>query len=242
MAEKTKVSRRDFLMSGVKTSAQLAAITGTGLVGRPGRILGANDRVRVAVCGIRSWGFEHVKAFSKLDNVEIAAVCDVDENVLKQRLDDMAKMGLPAPKTYIEVRKLLEDKSMDAISIATPNHWHSLMAIWSCQAGKDVFVEKPCSHNFWEGAQLVKAAQKYDRIVQHGTESRSAAGVIEGIRRIREGLLGELYMSRGLCFKGRDTIGQAAVEPVPPGVHYDLWTAPAPLTPLTPDRFHYNWH
>jgi predicted dehydrogenase len=242
MAEKTKVSRRDFLMTGVKTSAQLAAIAGTGLIGRPGRILGASDRVRVAVCGIRSWGFEHVKAYSKLANVEIAAVCDVDENVLKQRLDDMAKMGLPAPKTYIEFRKLLEDKSIDAISIATPNHWHSLMAIWSCQAGKDVFVEKPCSHSLWEGAQLVKAAQKYDRIVQHGTESRSAAGIIEGIRRIREGLLGELYMSRGLCFKWRDTIGHAAVEPVPPGVHYDLWTGPAPLKPFTRNRFHYNWH
>ena len=116
------------------------------------------------------------------------------------------------------------------------------MAIWACQAGKDVYVEKPCSHNFWEAQQLVKAAQKYHRIVQHGTRCRSATAIREGIRKVREGLIGEPYMARGLCYKWRNTIGKAPVSSVPPGVDYDLWTGPAPKRPFTKNRFHYNWH
>jgi predicted dehydrogenase len=116
------------------------------------------------------------------------------------------------------------------------------MAIWACQAGKDVYVEKPCSHNLWEGGQLVAASQRYDRIVQHGTQIRSASAVREGIQKLRNGLLGEVYMARGLCFKWRDTIGRAPVQPVPGGVDYDLWTGPAPLHDFTRNRFHYNWH
>jgi predicted dehydrogenase len=184
----------------------------------------------------------HVRNYSKLHNVQIAALCDVDENVIRKRLDEMAKRGMPKPTTFIDVRKLLDDKSIDAISIATPNHWHSLMAIWACQAGKDVYVEKPCSHNLWEGKQLVAASQRYDRIVQHGTQIRSASAVREGIQQLRNGLLGEVYMARGLCFKWRDTIGRKSVQPVPEGVHYDLWTGPAPLHDFTLNRFHYNWH
>jgi predicted dehydrogenase len=154
----------------------------------------------------------------------------------------MEKNGIPRPATFVDVRKLLDDKSIDAISIATPNHWHSLMAIWACQAGKDAYVEKPCSHNLWEGRQLVRASQRYHRIVQHGTQIRSASAVREGIQKLHDGLIGEVYMARGLCFKWRNTIGRAAVEPVPQGVHYDLWTGPAPLHDFTQNRFHYNWH
>ena len=139
----------------------------------------------------------------------------------------------PSPQVYKDIRKLLEDKSIDAISIATPNHWHSLMGIWACQAGKDAYVEKPCSHCWWEGHQLVAAARKYDRIVMHGTQGRSAEGYIEGVRKLREGVIGDVYLSRGLCYKWRDTIGMAKVEPVPDGVDYDLWTGPAPLKPFT---------
>ena len=139
--------RRDFL----KTGAGVAAL---GLA-QTGRVLGANDRVRLAICGLRGRGNDHLKGFSKVPGVEIAAVCDIDENVLAGRLADIEKMGLPKPTTYGDVRKLLEDKSIDAISVATPNHWHSLMGIWACQAGKDAYVEKPISHNVWEGRQLV---------------------------------------------------------------------------------------
>ncbi len=225
-----------------KAGAGLAIPAGITFITRPDRVFGANDRVRVGVCGIRGQGFTHVEEYSQLVNAEVAAVCDVDENIIAGRLSDMDKMALQRPKTYIDARKLMEDKSIDAISIATPNHWHSLLAIWGCQAGKDVYVEKPCSHNWWDGHQLVKAAEKYNRIVQHGTNSRSDPAIIEGIQQMRDGLIGEVYLARGLCFNWRNTIGHTPVEPVPAGVHYDLWTGPAPQHEFTRNHFHYNWH
>jgi predicted dehydrogenase len=242
MPLQSDVKRRDFLRKSVKTTAGLVAFRGVTFFTQPERVFGANDRVRVAVCGLHGRGKEHVAGFSPLPNVEIAAFCDVDENVLKQQLAAREKQGQSRPQTFTDIRKLLEDKSIDAISIATPNHWHSLMAIWACQAGKDVYVEKPCSHNFWEGRQLVRAAQKYNRMVQHGTQIRSSPAVREGMRKLHEGLIGDVYLARGLCFKWRDTIGRKPVEPVPASIHYDLWTGPAPLKPFTQNRFHYNWH
>jgi predicted dehydrogenase len=231
-------SRRDFLKATAKTTAGLGALSGITFLPRPERIFGANDRVRIAICGLHGRGKDHIDAFSHVSGVEIAALCDVDENVLRKRLGEVGGK----PQSCVDVRKLLEDKSIDAISIATPNHWHSLMAIWACQAGKDVYVEKPCSHNFWEGRQLVGAAEKYQRIVQHGTQIRSAPAIQEAVKGLGEGVIGDVYLARGLCFKWRDTIGHAPQEPVPPGVHYDLWTGPAPLKPFTRNRFHYNWH
>src|SRR5689334_18842320 len=167
--------RRNF----VKTGAGIAAL---GLA-QSGRVMGANDRVRIAVCGLRGRGNDHLKGFSKVPGVEIAAVCDIDENIIAGRLKDIAKMGLPQPKTYGDVRKLLEDKSIDAISVATPNHWHSLMGIWACQAGKDAYVEKPCSHNWWEGKQLVAAVNRYNRIMQMGMQSRSSPALQEAVQK-----------------------------------------------------------
>ena len=239
--QQSEIKRRDFLRTSIQTTAGLATLQGVTFLTQRERIFGANDRVRVAVCGLHGRGKDHLEGFSRLSNVEIAALCDVDESVLAKRLAGLS--ARPAkPQTFVDVRKLLEDKSIDAISIATPNHWHSLMAIWACQAGKDVYVEKPCSHNFWEGRQLVQAAQKYNRMVQHGTQARSSPALIEGMRKLQEGLIGEIYLARGLCFKWRDTIGRKPQEPVPAGVHYDLWTGPAPLRPFTQNRFHYNWH
>jgi predicted dehydrogenase len=233
------LNRRDFI-SG--SAVSVAALRAASLVAVPERVMGANDRVRVAICGIHGRGNDHLENYSKIPNVQIAALCDVDESVLNMRLSQMEKMGLPKPVTYTDVRKLLEDKSIDAVSIATPNHWHTLMAIWACQAGKDVYVEKPCSHNLWEGQQLVKASQRYNRIVQHGSQIRSATAIREMVLKMKEGLIGETYLARGLCYKWRDTIGRAAVEPVPSGVDYDLWTGPAPVHAFTKNRFHYNWH
>ena len=238
MSKESEVTRRDFL----KTTTGAAALGGISFLAHPQRVFGANDRVRVAVCGVHGRGMDHVEGFSKLPNVEVAAICDVDENVLRERLARIEKMGIPKPATFVDVRKLLEDKTLDAISIATPNHWHSLMGIWACQAGKDVYVEKPCSHNLWEGRQFVRAAQRYNRIVQHGTQIRSAPAVREGIQKIHDGFLGDVYLARGLCFKWRNTIGHTPVSPVPAGVHYDLWSGPAPLDPFTKNHFHYNWH
>ena len=242
MNNDSAVTRRDFLKTSAKTGAGLAALGGITFISQPQRVFGANDRVQVAIIGLNGRGGDHIKGFSRLMNAQIAALCDVDPRVLDKRLAQMDKQGLPKPKTYADIRKLLDDKSIDAISIATPNHWHSLMAIWGCQAGKDAYVEKPCSHNWWEGKQLVEAAAKYNRIVQHGTQSRSGKGVIEGITQINDGLIGEVYLARGLCYKWRDTIGRASEEPVPSGVNYDLWTGPAPMKPFTRNRFHYNWH
>jgi predicted dehydrogenase len=242
MSKPTEINRREFLKSSAKTSTGLAALSGITWITDSKKVWGANDRVQVAVIGLHGQGFSHVHQYSKIPTAAIAAVCDVDENVMGERVRTMETMSLPKPKTYVDIRKLLEDKDIDAISIATPNHWHSLMALWGCQAGKDVYVEKPCSHNWWEGRQLVHAANKYNRIVQHGTNSRSGEAVREGIQKMRDGLIGEVYLSRGLCYKWRNTIGRAKEESVPSGVHYDLWTGPAPLKPFTRNRFHYNWH
>lgn len=241
MSENQKLTRRDFLKTGATASAGLA-LGVPGLPLRPERVLGANDRVRVAVCGLHGRGMDHVRSYSKLKNVEIAAVCDIDENLMRERVARMERMGIPKPQTCVDVRQLLEDKSIDAVSVATPDHWHTLIGIWACQAGKDAYIEKPCCHNIWEGKQLVRAAERYHRIIQHGTQIRSATAIQEGVKKLHDGMLGELYMARGLCYKWRDTIGHAPVEPVPAGVHYDLWTGPAPWHAFTRNRFMYNWH
>lgn len=216
-----------------------AALAGSALTPK---VFGANDRVRVGIVGVRGQGNSHIGAYSKMDNVEIAAICDIDESVLDKRLGEVEKMSGKKPDRYTDIRKLLEDKNIDAISIATPNHSHTLQTIWSLQAGKNVYVEKPCSHNIFESKQIVAAARKYDKIVQHGVNARSNGGPMEAVAKMREGLIGDVYMARGLCFKRRDTIGRTPVEPVPAGVHYDLWLGPAPKTPFTRNRFHYNWH
>jgi predicted dehydrogenase len=217
-------------------SSAAAGLAGRALIASP------NDTVRVACVGVRSQGREHLRHYGKMQNVEIAAICDVDESVLNSRLADVEAMGRKRPTPYKDLRKLLEDKSIDAVSIATPNHSHTLQTIWACQAGKHVYVEKPCSHDMFEARQIVAAAKKYDKLVQHGTNSRSSGSARDAVRRMKEGLLGDVYMARGLCFKARNTIGRKRVEPVPAGVDYDQWLGPAPLHEFTPNRFHYNWH
>jgi predicted dehydrogenase len=201
-----------------------------------------NDTVRVACVGVRGQGRAHLNQYSQMKNVEIAAICDIDESILNSRLDMVEKKTGKKPASYWEIRKLLEDKSIDAISIATPNHSHTLQTIWSLQAGKHVYCEKPCSHDVFESKQIVAATKKYGKIVQHGTNSRSGVAIRDAIQKMNEGLIGDVYHARGLCFKWRDTIGRAPVEPVPAGVHYDQWLGPAPKHEFTKNRFHYNWH
>lgn len=208
---------------------------------RASALASANDTIRVACVGVRGQGREHLHRYGKMQNVEIAAICDIDQSVLNARLTEVEKMGRKRPASYTDLRKLLEDNSIDAISIATPNHNHTMQTIWACQAGKHVYVEKPCSHDMFEARQIVAAANKYKRLVQHGTNSRSG-GARAAVRHLREGLIGDVYMARGLCFKWRDTIGRKPAEPVPAGVDYDLWLGPAPKHDFTRNRFHYNWH
>ncbi|HZI31584.1 MAG TPA: Gfo/Idh/MocA family oxidoreductase [Candidatus Binatia bacterium] len=242
-SQKPEVSRRDFLKTGAKAGAAgLTAFSGITFITKPERVFGANDRVNLAVCGVRGRGMDHIRSFGRLPNATLAALCDVDENILDERLAYVEKMGKPRPKRFIDCRKVMEDKSIDAVSVATPDHWHSLIGIYACQAGKDVYVEKPVSHSLFDGRQLVKAAEKYDRVVQMGAQSRSNEAIREAIKHLNDGLIGDVYLARGLCYKWRDTIGRTPVSAVPAGVHYDLWLGPAPDMPFTKNRFHYNWH
>src|SRR5213592_3405577 len=195
MSSESDVTRRDFLKTAARTTASASAIGGITFLTRPERVFGANDRVRVAVCGLKSRGKDHVDAFSRVPNVEIAALCDVDDTVLNMRRSELGGSA----RTFTDVRRLLDDQSLDAISIAAPNHWHALMAIWACQAGKDVYVEKPCSHNTFEGRQLVRAVKKYNRICQHGSQSRSNPAMLEAIHHLSDGTIGDVYMARALC-------------------------------------------
>ena len=174
--------------------------------------------------------------------MEVVALCDVDEKVIADRLKDFKDNDWKEPKTYTDMRHVFDQKDIDVVSFATPNHWHALGTIWACQAGKDVYVEKPASHNIWEGRKMVEAARKYNRIVQNGLQIRSSIAIQAAIDFLNSGQLGEVYMAKGLCYKWRDTIGKTPDEPVPEGVHYDLWLGPAPKRPFSRNRFHYNWH
>jgi predicted dehydrogenase len=173
----------------------------------------------------------------------VHALCDVDSNLFGETVkNQFVDKGLPKPKIFTDLRKLYEDKDIDAVSICTPNHWHALASIWALQAGKHVSVEKPCCHNFYEGQKLVEAAGKYNKIVQDGSEQRSNPCAQSMTKYLHDGNLGEVYMAKGLCYKWRDTIGKTPDEPVPKGVDYDLWLGPAPLQAFSQNRFHYNWH
>ena len=229
-------NRRRFL----KTSTALAA-AGLGVTGEA-RAAGANEKVRVAVVGLKGRGRGHIRSFNGLANVEVAAVCDVDESVLDESVKTVKEQTGQAPARHVDMRKVFEDKSIDAVSFATPNHWHALGGIWALQAGKDVYVEKPCSHNIFEGRKLVEAARASGRVVQHGTQIRSSDAVREAMQMLHDGVIGDVYMVKGLCYKHRNSIGRKKEEPVPEGVHYDLWLGPAPERPFTRNRFHYNWH
>jgi len=172
----------------------------------------------------------------------LVALCDVDRDVLDREAQKLRNVENPV-ETYTDVRKLLENKDIDAISTASPNHWHALISIWACQAGKDVYVEKPVSHNVWERRKIVEAARKYGRIVQTGTQSRSNMALREALAWVQAGNLGKIKVARGLCYKRRDSIGKVeGPQPVPASVDYDLWCGPAPKTPLMRKRLHYDWH
>ena len=226
------MDRRTFLVNSAVAAAS-ATLT---------KAASPNDTIRIATVGMHGRGKSHIDAWTKMPNVELVALCDVDPTVLAAGIRSVETRTGKTPVGYADLRKLLEDKSIDAISIATPNHQHTLQSIWAMQAGKDVYVEKPCSHDMFEAQQIVAAARKYNKIVQQGSQSRSDTALIEAVQSMREGLIGDLYMARGLCYKWRNTIGKAKVEPVPAGVEYDLWVGPAPMKPFTLNRFHYNWH
>src|SRR6185295_851673 len=233
------ITRRTFLKDSFLTAAALSVPVHSW-----GRVIGANDDIRIAIIGFNGRGKDHIEGIRKLPGVRIVALCDVDRTVLEREAQKLRDNSQPV-ETYTDVRRLLENKDVDAITTATPNHWHSLIAVWACQAGKDVYVEKPVSHNVWEGRKIVEAARKYKRIVQTGTQSRSSTGLKEAIHYLHEGQLGKIKLVRGLCYKRRPSIGKVdGKQPVPQGVDLDLWCGPAPLNdePLMRKKFHYDWH
>ena len=230
-------TRRQFLRNTALTTAALSM---------PARLYsavpGANGDIRVAVIGFKGRGADHISHYSKLKGVRLAALCDVDSEVLAKGVSQMKSKGSEV-EGFTDIRKLLESKEIDVVSIATPNHWHSLGAIWACQAGKDVYVEKPVSHNVWEGRQLVKAAAMHQRIVQMGVQSRSGIGLANAIEWAKAGHLGKVIYARGLCYKRRPSIGKVdGPQPVPASIDYDLWCGPAEKLPLTRKALHYDWH
>jgi len=211
------------------------------------RVRGANNDLRFAVVGTGGQGGNHIKYFNEKEGVRVVALCDADKAYAEGRAKDFEKKYQQKVKTYIDVRKLLEVKSIDAITSATPNHWHSLVTIWACQAGKDVYIEKPVSHNIWEGRKMVEAARKYGRIVQTGTQKRSDGGLIEAFKYMQKGKLGAIKWSRGFCYKPRysgNGIVNGTNGPISPPetVDYNLWCGPADMEPLRREKLHYKWH
>jgi predicted dehydrogenase len=237
MKEKSKVTRRSFIQKSAGAAALLSMPT---II--PATVFGANDKVRVAVLGVNGRGTTHIEGYMNLPDVEVACLCDPDLVILAQRAGEFEKKYGKKVIQQQDLRRVYEDKSIDVVSIATPNHWHSLAAIWACQAGKDIYVEKPGSHNIFEGRKMVEAAAKYNRIVQHGVQLRSSVAVQEAIKHLHDGLIGNVYMARGLCYRWRADIGDKGTEPVPEGLDYDLWTGPAAKQPFSRNIVHYNWH
>ncbi len=241
------ISRRRFLEQSLLAAAAIAGADGIGsansvLSGKTRKYKGANDRIRIACIGVHGRGMDHVKGYLSSDGVDLVAICDVDESCILRAQSAIEKAGKPKPRGEQDIRKLLEDKSIDAVSIATPNHWHALAAIWAMQAGKDVYVEKPVSHNVSEGRRMVEASRKYGKICQTGTQIRSMQGSIDAIDYIHSGHIGKVTLARGLCYKRRKSIGMLQDAEVPTGVDYDIWLGAAPKRPFNPNRFHYNWH
>jgi predicted dehydrogenase len=206
------------------------------------QVPGANDAVRLAVVGFHSRGKDHIKEWMKIKGVRLTALCDVDKAVLDSGVSDCEKKGVTV-EPYTDIRKLLEGKNVDAISIAAPNHWHALAAVWGMQSGRDVYVEKPVSYDLWEGEQMIAAAGLYKKMVQAGTQSRSSLGIKQAVEWVRAGHLGKIRAARGICYKRRPSIGKTeGPQPVPATVDYDLWCGPAPLMPPRREKFHYDWH
>lgn len=235
------ISRRSFLKGSVGAVAGVSLYS--PLASRAwGQVRGANGDIRVVIAGIRGKGDQHIDVFRKIEGVRVVGLCDPDSDLLAERskrfTDDNESVD-----TYTDVRRVLDNKDVDAIVIAAPNHWHSLMTIWACQAGKDVYVEKPICHNIFEGLQAIKAARKYNRIVQSGTQNRSDTGMIPAMEYIHAGNIGKMLYVHGLCYRRRKSIGKVSgPQPIPSHIDYDLWTGPAPLGPLMRKSLHYDWH
>jgi predicted dehydrogenase len=239
----TDLSRRDFLQGS-------AALAAAALAGRHARAERApqpagpaNERLNVAVIGVNGQGRGHVSGYAGRNNCVVTHICDADSAVVGPAMQSAERAQGRRPTYVQDLRRIMDDRNIHVVSIATPNHWHALAAIWAMQAGKDVYVEKPVSHNISEGRRMVEVARRTGRLCQTGTQIRSAPGIREAIQFLRDGRLGRVRVARGLCYKRRDSIGRTTGEQqVPASVDYNLWCGPAPNTPLRRRRLHYDWH
>jgi len=231
-----EISRRSFL--------DFAAVSGVAALASSGRVIGAspNERVRLAVIGVRNRGTDLARVFAKNSGAEVATICDIDDATLEKPAKLVESLTKQRPRIEKDFRRVLDDKTIDAVVIATPDHWHALMAIMGCQAGKDVYVEKPVSHNIVEGRRMVEAARKYDRVMQAGSQRRSTQFIADAVAYVHSGALGKIGMTRAWAHGKRVNIGRGKPGNVPAGVDYALWQGPAPDRPFYANRFHYNWH
>jgi len=237
------ITRRQFLEDSIlaAAAAATASIPAPVTAAEP-RAVSANDKITVAIigCGIR--GKQHAGELARLPDCEIAYVCDPDRDRAAEVAADLVAKKRPEPKAVQDLRVILDDKSVAAVFIAAPNHWHALAAVWAMQAGKDVYVEKPISHNINEGRRIVQVARRLDRICQGGTQNRSNGALAEAIHYIHDGKLGEVNLARSIVYGRRDSIGGPGPCEIPASVDYNLWAGPAPMDKLTRPKFHYDWH
>ena len=230
------MKRRDFLK---KSSVTLGAAS---LVGQSESWAGANDRVRIAMVGMGGHGRSVMLSLSELKGIEVATLCDPDENLLADRCGQLEERTGKKPKLETDMRRIMDDPSIDAVFITCCNHWHALAGIWACQAGKHAYVEKPVCHTVREGRMLVEASRRYNRVVMGGTQRRSHPNFRAAIEQIQNGLIGDIYMARWVLTTLRESIGFKKPEPVPSWLHWDLWRGPAPEQPFHYNLVHYNWH
>jgi predicted dehydrogenase len=234
------ISRRQFINGSTKAIAGAAA--GLTILTSRKSAFAANDQIGVAVMGINGRGTAHMDAYCGIDGARVVALVDPDSRLFESRAKKVEEKQGDRPKCYADIREALTDEAVDAVSIATCNHWHALGTILACQAGKDVYVEKPASWSVWEGRKMVEAAGKYQRIVQVGCQSRSSGQVRDGVARMHAGQIGKVYMARALCYKPRGSIGFKEPSPPPEGLDFNLWLGPAPQQPHHGNLVHYNWH
>jgi predicted dehydrogenase len=221
-------SRRFFL--GAATAAAAA------------RVWGANDKINVAIIGLGGRGTNHLNIYPKLPDARVAGLCDIDQAAREKAQATLQKLGADKAKEFEDMRQAFADPGIEAVSIATPNHWHALSTIWACKAGKDVYCEKPACYNIHEGQEMIKVSRETKRMVQIGSQHRSEPFKIKAMQALQGGVIGNIYLSKGLCFKRRVSIGHKENSPTPPGVNWDLFLGPAPLRPFNELRFKYNWH
>lgn len=227
--------RRGFLTTSA-TLAGLSALNATAAADKP------NEKIRMCVMGVRGRGRALLQRFARFEDVEITQICEIDDNVVPRALQDLAAIQERRPRVQKDIRRVLEDRNLDAVVVAAPDHWHALATVWACQAGKHVYVEKPASHNVIEGRRMVEAARRHNRVVQVGTQRRSSTHFQSARELVRSGRLGKIPFVRTWIAGNRPSIGRRANAAVPQGVDYNLWLGPAPEHAFNPNRFHYEWH